>query len=137
MTLVDSKITNIKEGRMTTHPFPIEALTVTTLIARLYLFVTSPPDTIFRHYVIPVYIIYTVIISFILALAIVLTDKMIVAKHFVVMSALLSIFDATMVIHQSLFNVFIRTGVAVFVTVILHSLFNFIVTRCRCCCCYK
>lgn len=118
-------------------PFPIEALTVTTLIARLYLFVTSPPDTVFRHYVLPVYIIYTVMISFVLALAIVLTDKITVAKHFAVMSALLSIFDATLAIHQSLFNVFIRTGVAVFVTVTLHGLFNFLVSRCRCCCCYK
>lgn len=90
------------------------------LICRLYLFFTAPVDTIFRHHILPVYLIYTTVVSFVLAIAITLTDGEVVLRHLLVVSTGFALYDAGFHIYQSLFNVFVRTGIAVLFTVLVE-----------------
>ncbi len=108
-----------------------------TILSRTYILIVAPEGTLFRSYIWPVYLIYSTMTCFLLLIAVYLSDMNNVVHNMLVMSAFFAIYDTSFHIYQSLFDVFIRTGVSVFIIVLLQRIGKFLFLYCRCCfCCY-
>lgn len=108
---------------------------VITVLFRTHILITAPENILLRSYVWPVYIIYTTLTCILLAIAIMFTDKVNVAYVTLTVSAFFAVYDTCWGIYQSLFDVFIRTGVLVFVVVLTQRVLRGLFFYCRCCCC--
>lgn len=108
---------------------------VVTVLFRTHLLITAPENVLLRSYVWPVYIIYTTLTCVLLAIAIMLTDNANVAHFVLIVSTFFALYDTYCSIYQSLFDVFIRTGVLVFVLVLVQRVLRGLFYYCRCCCC--
>ena len=103
---------------------------VLTLILRVHIYSTAPVNTIFRIHVWPVYLMYITMTCFVFALAIKLSDIGVVVHHMLLLSTFFATYDACFYIYQSLFDVFLRTGVATLIIVIIQRSARFMSERC-------
>lgn len=99
---------------------------IVTLLLRTFNISMAPENTLFKTYTLPVYIVYTMFASFFISLAINLSDRETVSQYTLTVSLILALYDTSFSIHQSIFDVCIRTGVAVLCCVIIERVYLFI-----------
>lgn len=106
-----------------------------TVVLRLYNVYDAPPNTLFRSYVIPIYVIYTMIACSGLIPMTLLTDTSTMINTILYTSTLFAIYDTYYAIHQSLFDVFMRTCMASIIAMVITKWYRWCRVSC-CCCCY-
>lgn len=129
-------VANMTKRDASTHQFDMWSIYLfLTITLRLYNASRMPIDTLIRPYSTSIYVFYISLVCMCLVVTAWLVDIMTVADAMLFAGTVFAVYDTYYSIHQSLFDVFLRTCTGAILSIIITKCCKWFCKQCCCHCC--